>query len=379
MAGRLRAVISDAHCPIDLFQATAHYPAQLVPATEFLVLPDKGASRPALTVAYSASSGLVSDIRGYINGLMESAARGLPLAESRNGWIWTPECELGLGCVFAGTGPMPDGPHGPLLADTCISNQFVTVFSNMLVAQSLPRILHGLELNVSDEPSSSHWLLYLRSMMMFWIWRPDGHITDAVDAFLAESGVGDSFIGVHIRHGDACNDDDAASEVRFDSRVCLAVDMYLDRVHKLVGRYPSGTFSGIVIVSDTFELRKMPEAALEAHSLSRTGRLPVAQLPASFELYASATFIEERAKNNLDTATIRTIVHEAVMAVEVLSRASAFVGTLSSAISRSSFEMMVARRAGRVPPFISLDLPYCDFFVSPEDYDLDDRDPQLCW
>jgi hypothetical protein len=70
---------------------------------------------------------------------------------------------------------------------------------------------------------------------------------------------------------------------------------------------------------------------------------------------ASATWLCCCLQPNRD---VRRQAAGVVVDIELLAGAAGFVGTLTSALSRTALQL-AAHRRGAVPPYISLDIPWC--------------------
>jgi hypothetical protein len=125
---------------------------------------------------------------------------------------------------------------------------------------------------------------------------------------------------------------------------CLPWSAYLVRVRELQSRYG---------VSRVFLATDDEAVAAEAQD---TDGLTVATLPLDRSFFFSDWFLEFRVQQGLASAPLVTA--SALLDVFLLSEGSYFVGSFSSHLSRLAFELMAAR-LGFVPPFASVDYPWC--------------------
>ena len=389
-------------CSLNLFEATAHFPDSLA-LPPHPPNPDAQAAYAALDRLHTCSShrvgitsesipstGLLSDVRYFVYAALEGLGRGIPASETRKGWVWAhPDSDHGLSSVLSGreggasNGSVKDS-SAAMLPRACLDHVVDMDWGTQQMGDALPSLLAAAGISNSGAlPSRARWMLFFRAIGLRWLWRPGAPVSRAADAFLARHGIHPNtpFLAVHVRHGDACGSDGTPGMIDFHDRHCVPFETYADAISSMLARYPN-SLDAVVIASDTFQLDALPHH----HGIVSTppGRekerppVKIIQAPTSFDLYQSETFIENRAQNSLTPAQVHTITFETVLAVELLSRGSAFVGTFSSALGRASFELIVSQTPFSLPPFISLDLAYCDLFVYPES-SVRSQNLELCW
>ena len=388
-------------CSLNLFQATAHFPPAL-PSPPHPHNPDADAAYAALDALHTCSAarvgitsesipstGLLSDVRYFAYAALEGLGRGIPATETRKGWVWAhPECDHALSCVLSGlTGGQANAStkhaSAAMLPRACLDTVVDMAWGSQELGHALPALLGAAGISNSGSlPSRARWMLFFRAIGLRWLWRTGTPVSRAADAFLASHGIHSNtpFLAVHVRHGDACGAGGTPGMINFQSRHCVPFETYANAISSMLARYPN-TLDAVVIASDTFQLDTLPHHGIVSSPPGREkGKPPVKiiQVPTSFDLYQSETFIENRAQNSLTPAQVHTITFETVLAVEVLSRGSAFVGTFSSALGRAAFELIVSQTPFSLPPFISLDLAYCDHFVYPES-SVRSQNLELCW
>jgi len=173
-------------------------------------------------------------------------------------------------------------------------------------------------------------------------------------------------VAVHVRHGDSCGRAsgyikkfDARNRNVGQRRTCPPLSDYLAQVAKLARRYG---FSAVYAATDDAQV-----AATIKNDAKHYG-LEVELLAMDRSKYDAKRMIQHRNLSEFDHAQA---AREVYYDVSALSQCDAFVGPMHSTMDSLVLELVTAR-LGFVPPFISMDDPWC----GPENNFCPDNTPQ---
>ncbi|KAJ1470907.1 hypothetical protein T484DRAFT_1917060 [Baffinella frigidus] len=233
--------------------------------------------------------------------------------------------------------------------------------------------------------SPSLGVLWWRSQLVGFLLRPNAESEQRVRDAKNQLGWLHPVIGVQVRRGDSCAHADSSS-IRPG---CQPVDAYLQHVHAMADRYQART---VFLATDDAAV----VAEVEADAARRGHPYRVAHLPLDRAIFDSSLFIEYRlalgAHLPLDRAIFDSsffieyrlslgyvdgaaVSDATVLDLLLLAHADFFVGGFGSHFSRLALELSVAMK-GRVPPYASVDYPYCFHFL--EKRPIGPYPPQFC-
>jgi hypothetical protein len=244
-----------------------------------------------------------------------------------------------------------------------------------------------------------------RQLGAFWwvsslfaeLMRPNAELAARLDAAAAESGLaaalanGEVVVGMHVRHGDSCS----AAEAARTCRSCDPLETYL----RAIGSYAAAAgASAVFLATDSADVvaaaraaeRSMAgQAASGAAGESRGGGAPYGGARLRFLIVTSNVsrsstrpgapppelldlLLKRRAGGN-DAAGVAAS-HEAALAglvdAMLLARTGILVGKFTSGMFRTAYAL-AASRAGGLPPYLSLDAPWCADYGLPAAYNDD--------
>jgi len=168
-------------------------------------------------------------------------------------------------------------------------------------------------------------------------------------------------IGLHVRHGDAC----IQSEASRTARSCEPLSTYMASVAGYAKELGASTFflaTDSEAVLDEARTQFSSSTFLHIPNVSRTGVRNAAPTEILDEM------IKRRAREGKGVA--KTQEHALLGAVDalLLARCDVLVGKFSSGLFRAAYAVAAARRGGGLPPFVSLDAPWCADYGVPAGY-----------
>ena len=199
----------------------------------------------------------------------------------------------------------------------------------------------------SDFEDAGMGLLAYRAVMAAYLARPNAPTASMldIDGLKRRLGFASPMIGLHVRHGDACHTTDRKGR-------CGGLEAYMPALRTLAARY--GTRRVFVSTDDDAVL-----AEAEAHT--REGGEFDFVFTGGFnrQLYDSKQQIEKR-KGLWDGTNDdgHAIMQSSLADVLLLAECDVFVLHLLSNLSRLALELAAARLQ-KVPPYISVDGPWC--------------------
>jgi hypothetical protein len=222
------------------------------------------------------------------------------------------------------------------------------------------------------------------SALLAELTRPNRWLASRLEAAAAESGLatalanGEVVVGMHVRHGDSCS---AAEAVR-TCRSCDPLETYL----RAIGGYAAAAgASAVFLATDSADViaaaraaeRSVARPTAEADGGARGGGPPYGGGRLRFLVVQSNVsrtstragepppelldlVLKRRASGN-DAAGVAAS-HEAVLAglvdAMLLARTAILVGKFTSGLFRTAYALAGAR-VGGMPPYLSLDAPWC--------------------
>mmetsp|Transcript_5788 Transcript_5788/g.18075 ORF Transcript_5788/g.18075 Transcript_5788/m.18075 type:complete len:1617 (+) Transcript_5788:79-4929(+) len=192
------------------------------------------------------------------------------------------------------------------------------------------------------------------SHLLQYITRPSQRLLHDLELEALESGLssalasGVSVIGVHVRHGDSCS----AKERHRMARVCAPFEDYLGHIRVLSQRLKTTT---IFLATDDLDVWKaattLPNlTVLTMRSMSRlSAKGPRPQLWDKLVLEREANHLSHLNQRGAWDATIDAML---------LARCDGLIGKFTSTLFRAAMSMKSAS-CGCIPPFVSLDAPWC--------------------
>lgn len=232
------------------------------------------------------------------------------------------------------------------------------------------------EANTADNPLgewSSAGLIRWRAELVGFIMQPKLDLTLRIRDVRAAIGLIKPYVGVHIRHGDACRFTSVLEPT--SSFSTLAENCFSDaggptRRHADTSSYRpkcksvADYFAAVSDVCSAYGITRVflatddPAAVQEAQNLHPS--LHIAHVNMDRSELESDWFIEYRmqaARTSGASVDVQLLADGAVLDLFLLREAEAFVGAFSGHFSRLALELMVGYR-GFVPPFVSVDVPY---------------------
>jgi len=154
-------------------------------------------------------------------------------------------------------------------------------------------------------------------------------------------------IAMHVRHGDAC------PKIRFNllnHRKCIDFPLYMEKAEEMRRKYG---VSRIYLATDDSEVI----AATKTYA--KDGWKFITQTM-DRDIYANqTTFMEDHLRaNEYKDETVIRMTWDYLADVALMASCDMMIGTFSSNIERLAFELMVVHK-GYIPPYISLDVPWC--------------------
>ena len=239
-----------------------------------------------------------------------------------------------------------------------------------------PRVLFNLPEQHREALSDTHSLpAAFRHLGSFWwvsqltrrLLRPQRHgaLRTMLRAAARESGLtaalsggGGPVIGMHVRHGDAC----LTSETSRTARSCEPLSAYMAAIQA----YAAAVGATTVLLATDSE-RVLADARhlfprfsfLHVPNVTRTGLARRAPTEVLDEV------IKRRARTGVGVAQTEHDALTAAVDALLLSRCDILVGKFSSGLFRAAYALAAARRAGGLPPFVSLDAPWCADYAVP--------------
>ena len=168
-------------------------------------------------------------------------------------------------------------------------------------------------------------------------------------------------IGMHVRHGDAC----MAAETSRTARSCEPLRVYMQAIEEYARAIGSTT---IFVATDSERVLADGVALfprykfLHVPNVSRTG----VTKPAPTEVLDEV--LKRRARTGAGVASTQHDALTAAVDALLLARCDVLVGKFSSGLFRAAYALAAARRGGALPPFVSLDAPWCADYAVPAGY-----------
>jgi hypothetical protein len=190
---------------------------------------------------------------------------------------------------------------------------------------------------------TKHGFLWWHSQVMWWLLK-SAPMRPTYEKFEKDIGLDTrSCIGVHIRHGDSCNDPAQPF------KRCKPLSAYINAIKKLNKRY--GKRRHIYLATDDHTVVEEAKKAVAAGdlTLAKDGLLSQNM---DRQKYASGDSVDERSALNKPSTGL-----ELMTDVWAMTSCDFFVGTMTSSIGWLVLDIITARK-GHTPPFISVDCPW---------------------
>ena len=165
-------------------------------------------------------------------------------------------------------------------------------------------------------------------------------------------------IGMHVRHGDAC----MKSETSRTARSCEPLSAYMSTIEPYAAAIGAST---IFIATDSERVLADARSQfpgftfLHIPNVTRTGLTT----PAPTEVLDEV--IKRRARTGVGVERTQHDALTAAVDALLLARCDVLVGKFSSGLFRAAYALAAARRGGALPPFVSLDAPWCADYAVP--------------
>jgi len=177
----------------------------------------------------------------------------------------------------------------------------------------------------------------------------------------AALAAGRPVVGMHVRHGDACIE----SEASRTARSCEPLAVYMAAISAYAAEIGATTYflaTDSEIVLEEARTKFPSFTFLHVPNVSRTG----------ITQSAPSEILDEMIKRRMRTGqgVHQTQQHALWGAVDalLLARCDVLVGKFSSGLFRAAYALAAARRGGGLPPFVSLDAPWCADYGVPSGY-----------
>jgi|AntAceMinimDraft_11_1070367.scaffolds.fasta_scaffold48389_1 hypothetical protein len=190
-------------------------------------------------------------------------------------------------------------------------------------------------------------LFWLRSAMVMHVMRltKETQALLALDQLKERIGFKGPIIGVHVRHGDACH-------TTLRKGMCKGIGVYLPHLRTLSEKY--GTRRVYIATDDAAVIKSLSSPTIAAEF----DFIYVTEMDAR-ALMDGKQLIERRTDLYRDSsASGHTLMMSALVDLLLLTETDALVGHFLSNLSRLALEMMAAKK-GYLPPYISMDGPWC--------------------
>jgi len=258
-----------------------------------------------------------------------------------------------MGCFFERIGPVACEPARMNLAHFRF-NLAEQYREGLTDAHAIPADFRHL--------GSFWWVSQLTQRLL----RPRRQLRTMLRLASRQSGLGAALasgrpvIGLHVRHGDAC----IRSETSRAARACDPLSAYMEAISDYASHLGATTF---FLATDSESV--LEEARTRFSSFTFLHTLNVAR---SSKTAPVTEILDEVIKRRARTGQgIAMTQHHALLGVVdalLLSRCHVLVGKFSSGLFRAAYALAAARNGGGLPPFISLDAPWCSDYAVPAGY-----------
>ena len=268
------------------------------------------------------------------------------LTPSAPGLLDPNQCaSVDLGCFFERIGPEKCEPARPNLAQFRFSLSELQREA-LSDAQSIPN---------SFRHFGSFWWV---SQLTYRLLRPRRSLKTLLRDAARQSGLtaalasGLPVIGIHVRHGDAC----IKSESYRTVRSCEPLAKYMATIQhyaEVMGVHTIFLATDSESVLRDAHIQFPGYTFLHVPNVSRTGVGNAAPAEVLDER------IKRRARDGVDVSVTQRDALLGVVDALLLSRCNVLVGKFTSGLFRAAYALASARRGGMLPPFVSLDAPWC--------------------
>ncbi len=197
--------------------------------------------------------------------------------------------------------------------------------------------------------------------------RPRRHLRTMLKLASRQSGLatalaaGHPVIGLHVRHGDAC----IQSEVSRTARACDPLSKYMEAISEYASEIGTTTF---FLATDSESILEEARTSFSSYTFLHTPNVTRSGVKNAPPTEILDEIIKRRARTGADLG--KTQHHALLGAVDalLLARCHVLVGKFSSGLFRAAYALAAARKGGGLPPFISLDAPWCADYAVPAGY-----------
>ena len=229
---------------------------------------------------------------------------------------------------------------------------------------------------IPEEVRPMGWFRYM-TQLQGYLWRPSARLQAKLDERMQQTGLADALasrnpvIGMHVRHGDACGDQDRG-------RHCQPLSAYMKYADRLRAQTGAST---IYLATDSEDV------------LRDTAKFPNYR----FLHNADSMELPRKLKRTLNMTTLwwdivyrtnvakhhehlnREVADHSIIEMMMLGKANLFVGKATSNFYRAALELKAAS-CDCMPAFYSLDSPWCFDFVIKAGVDVDgDKHTKHAW
>lgn len=261
--------------------------------------------------------------------------------------------------------------HGSFLYSHCESRNFTCSFCNSSSCpfEAITSCGSGEEAEAFDEalkdtfedawePEAAfvhcfrgpHALMRYVSTLTGYLFQPSAAVRSRVKALTSALELPSRYLGVHIRHGDACMGDGET-----DTRGCYGIPAFAEALHTLGELYD---VSNVYVATDNPDAMSLlqqllPRMRVVHNTLGRRAFLSAGVLGEQ-ELNATVWSMVEHKLAGASPDTRQAQMEDILVDALILSRCQAFVGQLKSHMARLFLELAINEQM-RLVPYISID------------------------
>eukprot|EP00281_Chroomonas_sp_CCMP1168_P016142 CAMPEP_0206213320 /NCGR_PEP_ID=MMETSP0047_2-20121206/1060_1 /ASSEMBLY_ACC=CAM_ASM_000192 /TAXON_ID=195065 /ORGANISM="Chroomonas mesostigmatica_cf, Strain CCMP1168" /LENGTH=544 /DNA_ID=CAMNT_0053635463 /DNA_START=142 /DNA_END=1774 /DNA_ORIENTATION=- len=189
----------------------------------------------------------------------------------------------------------------------------------------------------------SHGVLWWYSQLVGFVIRPNERLLSMIRGMKNMIGYSHPVLGVQVRRGDSCAHA-GSSTIR---PPCQSIDTYIALSEKFISAYG---YKQIFLATDDQEV---------VEQFRQHATVKVVSLPVDRGIFDSSFFIEYRLMKGYTDG--EAVTRSTLLDLFLLAEADALVAGFGSHFGRMAFELSVYIK-GYVPPYSSVDYPYCSHF-----------------